>query len=758
MRQMAFSTFTAVVLILAAVMPASGQTYSVLYNFGSRSGDPYQPTNVGAIAQGRDGNLYTTAPNGGVNRQGAVFQITPAGTATVLFSFDGTNGSLPSSGLSLGTDGNFYGTAMQGGTFRFGTLFKITAGGVATVLHHFGTGTSDGVYPWAPPVQGTDGNWYGTASEGGASGNGTVYKLTPSGTYMTLYQFDATHGAAPRAPLVEGTDGNLYGTTTSGGKGYGVVFKISKAGSLTVLYKFDNTHGASPVSALTQGLDGNFYGTAQAGGLGAGVVFKITSSGTFTLLHNMDHAVDGSAPYAGLVQGSDGNFYGTNGTLGPSNNGTVFRVTTNGMVSATHSFNGPTGSLPEVSPLQHTNGDFYGDTNQGGSGSVTPCSPENCGVFYQLNAGLPAFIRLLTYSGNVGSKIQILGQGFSNSSVVKFDGVQATSISLTGTTFIQAIVPPGASDGFVSVTTGTTTLKSLRVFIVHNSWGQGKTIPTPVAFATAAVLNGQIYVVGGYAGSTYSSPVADNQIYNPSTNTWRTGATMPAGLAQAAAAVVNNILYVFGGTPDGATDSAGVSAYNPATNTWSAKAPMPTARRSIAATVDNNIVYVIGGYSTSGGRLNTVEAYNPATNSWTTKAPMLLGKSEPSVGLVGSTIISTDGFNGTSEDGDNEGYNAATNTWSSLKADPNPRDAACGGALGGLLYVAGGFPNQGNHNTTVNDAFNPSTNSWITRAPLPHSTAVAAAAVDKGQLYCVGGWGASNGGAPPINNVQIYQP
>jgi uncharacterized repeat protein (TIGR03803 family) len=481
-------------LALAASTVAHAQ-FSVLYNFGSMSSDPYNPTYSGIIAQGRDGNLYTSATSGGTIDEGAAFKITPSGAVTLLYSFSGPDGAEPFGGLTLGTDGNFYGTTYTGGSYCCGTIFKITPSGALKTLYNY-PGNGDGNSPYAPPVQGTDGNWYGTMSSGGANGQGTVYKLTPAGVLTTLYSFDSTHGAQPRAPLVQGTDGNFYGTTTYGGSDEdGVIFKITPAGKLAVLYNFDETHGRLPISPLVQGTDGNFYGTTLGGGsTESGVVFKITPAGKLTVLHTMNGTTDGSTPAAGLVQATDGNFYGANSQVGkassgcPNGCGTSFQVTLKGKLTVLHNFDLTTGSTPYDTPFQHTNGIIYGDTNLGGTGNVSPCSAGDCGVFYSWSDSLPTFVSLLPYSGKVGKTVGILGQGFSSSSVVKFDGVKATAVKNTGSTFLSVTVPTGALTGSVTVTTGSTTLTSNKTFRVTPQLLSFK--PTSGPVATVVTITG----------------------------------------------------------------------------------------------------------------------------------------------------------------------------------------------------------------------------------------------------------------------------
>lgn len=386
------------------------------------------------------------------------------GTLTVPYSFDYTDGASPTSGLTLSTDGYFYGTTVNAGTSSYGTVFKITPSGILTILHNF-TNSGDGAYPYAPPIQGTDGNFYGTTSQTDI-GYGTVYKITSSGQFTTLYSFDSTHGSYPFAPLIQGTDGNFYGTTKTGGTNYGngVVYKITSSGRLTVLSNFDQTHGGQPISPLVQGNDGNFYGTTSVGGsTGDGVVFKITATGERTILHNLNKTVDGSTPYAGLVQATDGNLYGANSYGGTTDQGTIFRISPISPYpyKVLYNFDGATGANPDVTLLQKTDGILYGDTIRGGSG--TQCG--SCGVFYSLNVGLKPFVSLVSTSGKVGKTIEILGQGFKGTTDVSFNGTAAT-FKVSSATYLTATVPNGATTGFVTVTTPKRKLKSNKRFRV----------------------------------------------------------------------------------------------------------------------------------------------------------------------------------------------------------------------------------------------------------------------------------------------------
>ncbi|HTQ31542.1 MAG TPA: choice-of-anchor tandem repeat GloVer-containing protein [Opitutaceae bacterium] len=296
------------------------------------------------VTQGSDGNFYgTTNPSvfdPASSNFGIIFKMTPGGALTTLTSFNIFAGEYPFAGLIQGKDGSFYGATSVGGNGVYGTLFKITpsgtSGSVMSGLVSFSG--ANGAFPAANLVQGSDGNFYGTTYYGGSTfvsannpGDGTVFKVTPAGTLTTLVSFTGSNGEFPAAPLVQGSDGNFYSTTTEdNGADAGTVFKMTPAGALTTLAFFNVANGATP-NGLMQGSDGNFYGTANAGGDsnnvndGDGVIFRVTPAGNLTALVLFDGA-NGSGSLASLVQGSDGNYYGTTTAGGKSGYGVVFQL------------------------------------------------------------------------------------------------------------------------------------------------------------------------------------------------------------------------------------------------------------------------------------------------------------------------------------------------------------------------------------------------------------------------------------------------
>lgn len=408
------------------------------------------------------------------------------GPESVLYSFcsqtNCSDGRVPEAGVIEASDGNFYGTTWLGGTKNAGTAFKLTSAGVLTTLYSFcsKSNCSDGRRPRAALIQGSDGNFYGTTTEGGVNGNGTVFRLTPTGILTTLYKFcsqaNCTDGWDPEAALIQGSDGNFYGTTQFGGATEGgTVFKLTPGGVLTTLYSFCSQancdDGFGPEAALIQANDGNFYGTTARGGADiSGTAFRITSTGVLTTLYkfcSQTNCSDGSDPEAALIQANDGNFYGATTEGGAYEGGTVFKLTPDGVLNTLYSFCSQgqpycaDGSAPG-DLIQGSDGNFYGTTWTGGAywdggtvfkltlaGALTTlysfCSQANCS-----DGGLPEGGVIQGSDGN-------------------FYGTTASGRNDAGTVF-ELSIHPAFFNGEVSVGNGLYYLNLPHAFFGYYSY------------------------------------------------------------------------------------------------------------------------------------------------------------------------------------------------------------------------------------------------------------------------------------------------
>ena len=484
-----WKAFCGICLLYATmVTPVLAQTYKTLLNFDGTNGEaPY----LMSLVQGHDGNFYGTMSGGGTGVGyclpakgcGTVFKINRDGRLTTLYNFSCSrtncaDGHNPAAGLLLATDGNLYGTA--GGwpldcspPADCGTIFKITQGGTLTTLYSFcpQLNCEDGGNPSSGLIEATDGNFYGTTN--GYYSAGTVFKITPGGILTTLYTFcpqaGCRDGVYPHGNLAQGKDGAFYGTTLLGGDETckcGTIFKMTPNGTLTILHTFMGADGVSPSAGLVQASDGSFYGTTQNGGTnytdcpyGCGTVFRITPRGVFTTFQmcSQTNCPAGANPYAGLIQATDGNLYGTSYSGGAYGSGTVFMLSSK-RVTSVYSFGLAGGIASETGLLQATDGTFYGTTAFGGK-NLCPNWGFGCGTVFSLDVGLGPFVSFGRSYGKIGQTTDILGQGFTGTTGVSFDGAPA-NFTVVSDTFIRTTVPSGAITGYVTVITPSRTLTS----------------------------------------------------------------------------------------------------------------------------------------------------------------------------------------------------------------------------------------------------------------------------------------------------------
>ena len=406
------------------------------------------------LVEGPDGNFYGTLAFGGPAASesaknygyGAIYRAAFPGSATILYQFTGgADGYEPFAGLVLGTDGNFYGTTIGGGdqdnssvcaTYGCGTIFKITSAGTLTTLFALPNNGTDGISPYGALLQAADGNFYGTAVEGGNTalcvnsttgimGCGTLFRFNATTQVLTvLHTFGGTTDqSAPMANLIQASDGNLYGTTygtTFGSldqgveactKGCGTIFEYNLGTqTFSTLYSFSGPDGATPEAALWEGSTGMLYGVTAGGGgtcnadpAGCGTVFVYSlSEGTLTTLHSFTGAPpDVFAPEFGLFQAGDGNLYGYGNTSLEGD--AMFSVSTS---TAFNNISGNTAGGDESSGLvQGGDGKFYGSQFGGYATNYVDCESKNvCGnLFSATLSSNPAPAVQVTLSPSTGA-------------------------------------------------------------------------------------------------------------------------------------------------------------------------------------------------------------------------------------------------------------------------------------------------------------------------------------------------------------------
>ena len=463
---------TILLLCAATAIASRAQTFTKIADLGDALGS--NPDSM-FFVQGEDGNLYGTNSDVIGGSGGTIFKITPSGTATVLYTFcsqpNCADGSIPGSGVMLATDGNFYGITYEGGTAGEGTVFKITPSGTFTTLHSFCVQPEcpDGRLPWGGLMEATDGNLYGTTQAGGGGFAGTIFRISPSGAFTTFYNFSGYDGDVPDAALVEGLDGDLYGTTQRAEPNYyGSVFKITLSGILTNLVTFQGGADAWPSAPLVRDGNRTFYGTATGGTSPDGTIFSITPQGTLTNLYvfcQKQGCPDGGAPI-GITSGTDGNLYGITAVGGNSpvcsfDCGTIFQFTAKKKLTTLHDFCEETGCTDGQWPQSG----LFQATNGKFYGTTLIGGAYGGGTVYTLDMGLGPFVSFVLPAGRVGQTGGILGQGFAGTTSVSLNGI-AANFTVVSDTFIKATVPAGATTGYVTVATPSGTLTSNVTFRV----------------------------------------------------------------------------------------------------------------------------------------------------------------------------------------------------------------------------------------------------------------------------------------------------
>ncbi|HLW84561.1 MAG TPA: Ig-like domain repeat protein [Candidatus Sulfotelmatobacter sp.] len=593
---------------------------------------------------------------------GTFFNITPDGTLTTLYSFCSQtgcrDGSDPFGALVLGTDGNFYGTTFSGGggcgtQYGCGTFFKVTPSGTLTMLVRFEGDTGAG--PLGGLVLGTDGNFYGV-TEGYAAGRrisgGTVFKVTPTGTLTTLYNFctktGCPDGEYPYAGLIQGTDGNFYGTTSTGGaNASGTAFKITPSGTLTTLYNFCTVQqtgtpvvcldGYYPIAGLVQAHDGNIYGTTDLGGAncnpggGCGTFFNITPDGTLTTIYSFSDN-GGGGPQAALIQATDGNLYGTTeGGPTPTGDGAIFEITTSGTLTTLHAFSGSDGAYPEGAGIvQHTDGNFYGTANYGGSNP--DCSS---GTVFSLSVGLGPFVETVPTYGPSATAVMILGSDLTGATSVSFNGTAAT-FTVASATLITTTVPAGATTGRVTVVTPSSgTLTSNLPFTIPAG---GATTTTLISSLNPSTFNQSVTFTATVTAADGGTPTGTVTFTADGSNVLGASALSGSGQAvvstSALTAGTHSIVASYGGDSNDqpSTSTALIQTVQMASSTLSIASNLDPSVYGQAVTFTIYVTPQFGGSATGGvtfynGTSEIGEAGVSGNKATLTYSALLVGKS-----------------------------------------------------------------------------------------------------------------------------------
>jgi uncharacterized repeat protein (TIGR03803 family) len=376
---------------VALTAPHATYNYKVIYSFKGGS-DGASPSVEGPLAA-MNGTLFgTTTEGGGCSLEGGlgcgtVFRVSTSGLESVIYAFQGKpDAQNPTSGPVTDLNGTWYGVTTSGGTYGDGAIYTINAYGQEQVVYSFQGGSSDGKFPVGQLLD-LNGTLYGTTTDGGSGGFGTIFAFTTSGGEHVLHSFTSYDGASPEAGLIA-LDGTLYGTTGNGGKrNLGTVFSITTSGSEKVVYSFKGgKDGAGPAAPVTS-IGNELYGTTSGGGgrgyLGTVFEVNVTSGKKRRLYRFKDNQIDGTTPASSLLY-LKGVFYGTTLTGGRDGDGTVFSLTRSGKEQILYYFKGPPDGFNPSGGVTAISGTLYGTTTGGGPASCGNSWPFGCGTVFEL--------------------------------------------------------------------------------------------------------------------------------------------------------------------------------------------------------------------------------------------------------------------------------------------------------------------------------------------------------------------------------------
>ena len=627
----------------------------------------------------RAGDVFGTTPGGGANQDGTVFEVAAgSGIITDVVSFNGTDGSDPIGGLTIDAAGNLYGTTLRGGTNGDGTVFEVpyTVGGsmpvyttleapeIEPILPNGGYASTpivlasldgtDGTAPSGALLLDGQGNLYGTTSQGGANGDGTVFQVATNGLTVDVPPDAPTNitqvGTASNGQMIEVTGSATVGDTVT-------VYATDNGTTMTVGTGTVNASGTFDITSTSTFADGTYTLTATDTSAANGLT-SAPSPASGTLLQLADfNGSDGGAPTANLIADANGDLFGTTSTGGPYGGGTVFEITdTDGVFSAPVTLAGAGGSGSAGNEVSGTTinaglvidaaGDLFGTTEYGPSSGGT--------VFELVNTSG-------TYSPVT---LANLPTGYNG-------GISGLSIDAAGDLFGTVSGDGASGGGTVFELVNTSGTYSEQVVDTFGSGGAAGYRPEAGVITDAA---GNLFGTTEYGGSGGGGTVFE--LVNNSGNYTEQVLTSfqsngSGGSNPRTALVMDAAGDLFGTTSSGGSDDGG-TIYELVNSSGSYGSPITIAELSSSAGTTNIALDEAGnlfGTLRQGGDANAGEVFEisaaaikQAVATGTPASLTALASFNGSGGAYpnGVTIGANDILFGTTEDDGNEGGSQGT--------------------------------------------------------------------------------------------------
>jgi RNA polymerase sigma factor (sigma-70 family) len=281
-----------------------------------------------------------------------------------------------------------------------------------------------------------------------------------------------------------------------------------------------------------------------------------------------------------------------------------------------------------------------------------------------------------------------------------------------------------------------------------DTWTKKADMPTARGCSAADVVNGKIYVIGGYTQNQWIQPLQTVEEYDPVTNKWTRNTDMPTARMSFSISVVDGKIYAIGGEGNAPDPFSIVEEYDPLMDKWTRKADMPTARSGLSTCAINGKIYAIGGYKWDNVNakaviFSIVEEYDPKTDTWTKKTDMPTKRSffTSSAGTVNGQIYVIGG--GDEENKGNmlslvEQYDPTLDKWTKRTNMPTARVTSIA-IVNGKIYAIGGYEGKNKPVLATVEEYDPGVDGWVKKNDMPTARTNLSTCAINGKIYAIGG-------------------